>query len=109
MVTSSLQITEQKFLRLRGRVASAVVNALSLLNWRNWLGGKFPVDIRKVREVLLPEISTTLQGTTQDVKVSRFHILIHILTPTSVYSNLLQFGMYSSFMHEVRIRFVIAT
>ncbi len=54
MVTSSLPITEQKFLRLRGRVVSTVVNALSLLNWRNWLGGKFPVDIHKVREILLP-------------------------------------------------------
>ena len=54
MVTSSLPTTEQKFLRLRGRVVSTVVNALSLLNWRNWLGGKFPVDIHKVREILLP-------------------------------------------------------
>ena len=54
MVTSSLPITEQKFLRLRGRVVSTVVNALSLLNWRNWLGGKFPVDIHKAREILLP-------------------------------------------------------
>ena len=54
MVTSSLPTAEQKFLRSRGRVVSTVVNALSLLNWRNWLGGKFPVDIHKVREILLP-------------------------------------------------------
>ena len=102
LVTSSLTTTEQKYRRLRGRVVSTVGNTLSLLNWRRWFGGSLLLDKYTLKQNLLHRISTILQSTTQDVKVSRFHILIHLLTSTYVYSNLLQLITYTSFLHEVR-------
>ena len=74
LVTSSLTTTRQKFLRLRGKIVLTVGNTLSLLNWRHWLGGSLLLDKYTLKRNLLRRISTILQSTTQDVKVSRFHI-----------------------------------
>ena len=71
LVTSSLATTEQKHRTLQGRIVLTVGNTLSFLNGRNCFGGSFPIDMYAVKEILLPKISTILQGTTQDVSVRK--------------------------------------
>ena len=51
LITSSLITTEQKYRRLQRRIVLTVGNILSFLNWRNWFGGLFLLDIQREREL----------------------------------------------------------